>query len=612
MKRKTKNIICIIGILIGIAIISTTIILAKNNLASSNGVLINENGGGNRPAMPNDGNMQGQPPELPDGQTPNMDGNEPPQEKNNQNNESSDSTTTKSKKSKKSDNQTNDSSTSSSSDSNKMNKGQRPSMEESFVKKDSVVKLTAWYIIAISCGALILSVSLSYLILSLFGKKDIFTKGDKIIIYILTTVIFTAGITFGLVTFTNNNILLTKTADSIKSSIKKDNNSSSNANVKGKKEVTTTETLKDSYSSTESDENSILVKNGSTATIDGANIEKSGDSNNSETADFYGTNAAIMTTDNSKTIIKNSTISTNAKGANAVFSYSTGTVEISDSKITTTGSNSGALMVTGGGTLTANNVTAETSGNSAAPIRSDRGGGTLTVNKGTYTSHGTGSPVIYSTADITVNDAKLTATSSEGVVVEGKNSVTLNNVDMEVTNTKLNGNSQTYKSIFIYQSMSGDADVGTSKFTAKDSKIVNNKGDIIFVTNTSTQINLENNEIINNDKNGVFLRVSAAKWGTSGSNGGDVILNMTNQKVSGDIVIDNISTLEYNLTKSTYTGSINNKNTAKSIKVSLSKDSKWTLTSDSYITELNDKDSTYSNIDLNGYKLYVNGKELKK
>ena len=268
-------------------------------------------------------------------------------------------------------------------------------------------------------------------------------------------------------------------------------------------------------------------------------------------------------------------------------------------------------MVTGGGTLTANNVTAETNGNSSAPIRSDRGGGNLTVNGGSYTSHGTGSPVIYSTANITVNDSNLTSTASEGVVVEGKNSVTLNNVTMESTNTKLNGNSETYKSIFIYQSMSGDADVGTSSFSAKDSSILNNKGDIIFVTNTSTVIELENNEIINNDTDGAFLRVSAAKWGTTGSNGGNVVLNAKNQKIDGDILVDNISTLDLSLSNgSSYTGTINSENTAKTINVSLDSTSSITLTGDTYITSLSNEVSDNSNINFNGYTLYVNGDAL--
>ena len=156
--------------------------------------------------------------------------------------------------------------------------------------------------------------------------------------------------------------------------------------------------------------------------------------------------------------------------------------------------------------------------------------------------------------------------------------------------------------------MSGDADVGTSSFTAKDSKIINNKGEIIFVTNTSTVIELENNEIINNDADGGFLKVTAAKWGTSGANGGNVTLNAINQKIAGDIYVDNISTLDLSLKNgSSYSGTINGENTAKTINITLDSSSTLTLTSDSYITSLNNDVADNSNINLNGHTLYVNG-----
>lgn len=382
--------------------------------------------------------------------------------------------------------------------------------------------------------------------------------------------------------------------------------SDSNVSHVGATEISTDTTSSDqSYSSTNDSENALLVTGG-TSTISNPTITKSGDSDG-DNSDFYGTNAAVLVKEGTLNI-DGGTVTTDGSHANGVFAYSNGTINISNTDIKTTSNNSGAIMVTGGGTLTAKNVTAETEGNSSAPIRSDRGGGILTVNGGKYTSHGTGSPVIYSTADITVNDATLTSTASEGVVIEGKNSVTLNKANLEVTNNKLNGNSETYKSIFIYQSMSGDAEVGTSSFTAKDSKIVNNKGDIIFVTNTNTIIELENNEIINNDKSGNFLNIAAAKWGTSGSNGGAVTLNAKNQKISGNIVVDDISTLDFSLKNgSTYSGTINNKNTAKTINISLDSSSSITLTGDSYITSLDNADSTNSNINFNGYTLYVNG-----
>ena len=54
----------------------------------------------------------------------------------------------------------------------------------------------------------------------------------------------------------------------------------------------------------------------------------------------------------------------------------------------------------------------------------------------------------------------------------------------------------------------------------------------------------------------------------------------------------------------------NNDQSAKSVKLTLDTSSKITLTGDTYVSSLEDADSTYSNINFNGYKLYVNGKAL--
>lgn len=361
------------------------------------------------------------------------------------------------------------------------------------------------------------------------------------------------------------------------------------------------------YSSTVGSQNALLVTSG-TSTINNSNVSKTGDSSGDD-ADFYGTNAAVLVTGGVLNI-NGGTFTTNGSHANAVFAYNDGTINISDATINTTSNNSGGVMVTGGGTLNSNSCIVKTTGNSSAAIRSDRGGGTLTVNGGTYETSGQGSPAIYSTADITVNDAKLISTSSEGLVVEGANSITINNTTVEDTNNTLNGNSETYKNVFLYQSMSGDADQGTASFTAKNSTLITNKGDTIFVTNTTATINLENNTITNND--GDFLRIQTGKWGNSGSNGGNVTLTMTNQKVEGNIIVDSISTLDMTMkNKSILVGAIDTENQAKNINLSMSSDSVLSLTNDTYIDSLENEDETNSNIYSNGkYKLYVNGKEV--
>ena len=386
------------------------------------------------------------------------------------------------------------------------------------------------------------------------------------------------------------------------------------------KKISTNKTLKKgTYTSTTADQNAIWATGDITAKLSNITVKKTGDSDGGDSTSFYGTNSGILASGGAKLTLNNINVTTNAKGANGVFCYggsattnnstSDGTtVTIKNSRITTKADNSGGIMTTGGGTTNAYNLKIKTAGTSSAAIRTDRGGGTVKVNKGTYTTTGKGSPAVYSTADVTVSNATLKATASEGIVIEGKNKVTLKNCTLTDNNTTLNGQSTTYKNIFLYQSMSGDAASGSASFKATGSKITTKKGDTFYITNTSAKISLTNNTITNTDSTGNFLRAQADSWGNSGSNGGDVTLTMSKQKASGNIVIDSISTLDMTMkNNSSYKGTINGSNEAKSIALTLDKSSKITLTGDSYVTSFTDADSSYSNINFNGYKLYVNG-----
>lgn len=236
------------------------------------------------------------------------------------------------------------------------------------------------------------------------------------------------------------------------------------------------------YRSTGDDENALRI-DGVTVTLSGITVEKSGGStSNTENGDFYGVNAALLATDGATVNIKNATVKSSAQNGNGVFSYGSGTtVNISDSKITTTADNSGGIQTTGGGTTNASNLTVDTSGNSSAAIRSDRGGGTVNVKGGSYTSNGYNSPAVYSTANITIADADLTATNSEALVIEGKNSITLTdcNVSGNMSDTKGSSSSENVHNIMIYQSMSGDADVGTSSLSMTGGTLTSNNGDVI-------------------------------------------------------------------------------------------------------------------------------------
>ena len=447
-------------------------------------------------------------------------------------------------------------------------------------------------------------------------------KKNLLYIIIISVLVIVLGVLWFLIISNNNSSNSNSGSNNSNGGPRMNNNSS--ATYSAVKEITKDEDITSGeYKSTNADENVISVSGEVKSTLSGITVSKSGDSDGGDNTSFYGTNSAIIAKGGANVTIKNANITTDATGANGVFSYGGSattnnsssdntTINISDSTITTSKDNSGGIMTTGGGIMNVTNLTITTAGTSSAAIRSDRGGGTVTVNKGTYKTTGKGSPAIYSTADITVKNATLISTSSEGAIIEGKNSITLENVELTDTNNQLNGQSTTYKNIFLYQSMSGDAAEGKAVFTSKNSTITTNKGDSFYVTNTTAEINLENNKIINNDSTGNFLRIQKDSWGNSGSNGGTVILNLTNQEINGNIVVDSISKLTMKLSDgSTFKGTINNSNEGE-VSLTLDKSSSITLTGNTYIKSLTNTDSSNSNINLNGYKLYVNGVEFTK
>lgn len=362
------------------------------------------------------------------------------------------------------------------------------------------------------------------------------------------------------------------------------------------------------YTSGGDDENALRI-DGATVTLDGITVNKTGGaSSNTENGDFYGMNAGLLALNGALVTITNANVTTNAVNGNGVFSYGTGTtVNISDSVIHTTMNNSGGIQTTGGATMNATNLDVQTAGNSAAAIRSDRGGGDVNVSGGTYVTGGTGSPAIYSTADITVDNATLTANASEAVVVEGKNSVTLNNVTLTGNMQPSTDANENVHNIMLYQSMSGDAEVGHSSFTVTGGSILANAGDLFYVTNTTCTISLTNVALTlaNDTLLNVAGNSSSRGWGTAGANGGVCTFTASQQTLAGNILVDAISSLDFQLADgSVFTGSINPTGAAGTVNVTLGSGCQWVLTGDSYITSFT---GDVSSIVTNGFTVYVNG-----
>lgn len=196
--------------------------------------------------------------------------------------------------------------------------------------------------------------------------------------------------------------------------------------------------------------------------------------------------------------------------------------------------------------------------------------------------------------------------------MEGKNSVSLTDctVTGNMDNTYNGDSDENIHCIMIYQSMSGDAAVGEAYFSAEGGSITSNSGDMFYVTNTDCEIYLK--KVAFTLANDVFLRVegnsSSRGWGTAGANGGDVILTAEEQELQGNILVDDISSLNFTMKNGTsFHGAINPDGEGGTVEVTLDADSAWTLTGDSYISSF---DGDISSITANGYHLYINGEEM--
>lgn len=365
-------------------------------------------------------------------------------------------------------------------------------------------------------------------------------------------------------------------------------------------EYSSDETVSDtSLESTGTDENAALVSNGAEVTFNNDAISRtSSDSQGGDNSSFYGVGAAVLATDGTA-YVKDSTVTTDSKGGAGLFAYGDGTVYAADTDITTQQDTSGGIHAAGGGTLYAWDLSVETNGESSAAIRSDRGGGTMVVDGGTYTSNGVGSPAVYCTADIAVNNAELTANGSEAVCIEGLNSLRLYNSNLTGNMSDDDQNDTTW-TVILYQSMSGDSEVGNSTFQMDGGTITSKNGGLFYTTNTECTIALKDVDITYNDDSEFFLQCTGNNnqrgWGQSGANGSDCNFTADSQDMKGNVIWDSISDLDFYMTNgSTLEGAFVNDETYAGnggdgyCNVVIDKDSTWTVTGDSTITSLSNE-----------------------
>ena len=295
-----------------------------------------------------------------------------------------------------------------------------------------------------------------------------------------------------------------------------------------------------SYSSTTSDQAVFLVVGGGSLTIKNAAITKSGDTANEEQSNFYGFNSAVLVAgEGSHVTVENTTITTESSGSNGVVATGGAAATVQHTTIETHLDSSRGLHATYQGAVTGENVAIRTRGAHSAALATDRGNGTVTVS-GTneLNTSGDGSPLLYSTGQITASGITGEARGSEVVVVEGKNSATLTG------STVASGGA---KAIMLYQSFSGDAhdkDATStqSTFTMADTKLTAKGTDaVLYATNTTTTAALTNVEITSSASAGI--KADEDRWGTSGSNGASLNLTLDGTTITGGATAGSSSTI---------------------------------------------------------------------
>ena len=630
MKKKLSVIISVICIIVSLGSISGTLYYAKNHNTSS----MMQQAGGTPPSMPSQGDNSSQ------------DSNQSNSQQNNESNQQGSSENSNQSTNDQSNSQNQNSSEQSSENSNSQasnQNGQAPSgmpgqdsngnqpsapgqnsnnsqqgmpgqneqnsNQSSQMSQDmtsSSQSLSALQIVIISVSVLVFMLAVTYLIMSKFGSKTLaetFYGAKPTAIYAVVNVVGTI-LLVGALVLSSNALLFNNTSST---------NNTSQITTEGVVDVSDSQELSNkTLSATSSDESAIVVNDGGSLNAKGLTISKSGDSSNTENSEFYGLNAAVLVQKGSEATIKNTTIKTSATGANAIFSTGeNATINVSNTKITTTGDSSRGLDATYGGTINANKVTINTSGQHCAAVATDRGEGTVTVKNSTLNTNGKGSPCVYSTGTISVSNSQGTATDSSCAVIEGKNSITLNNTKLTSYGVGRVDDGIDNCGVMIYQSMSGDASEGTGTFSATDSTLTISKkskvyetSPMFFITNTDAVINLENTKLNYGSNQLVTVSGNDGEWGSQGSNGGNLTFNATNQTLNGNISVDNISTASFILKDSTLTSTINSENKAKEVNLSLDSSSKWIVTGDSYITTLTLENNDLSLIEDNGHTIY--------
>lgn len=178
--------------------------------------------------------------------------------------------------------------------------------------------------------------------------------------------------------------------------------------------------------------------------------------------DYSGSYSVSLTVgEDSTAVIDGTDITASSSGSNGVFATDSGTALVNDTSIETMADNLRGLDATYGGTISANKITADTQGGHSAIVANDRGGGSISLADATLSTAGSGSPLLYSTGDIQVNNVSGTSSGSQIAGMEGLNTILIKDSTSESTVTGKTASDPIANGTIIYQSTSGDVTADT-------------------------------------------------------------------------------------------------------------------------------------------------------
>ena len=349
------------------------------------------------------------------------------------------------------------------------------------------------------------------------------------------------------------------------------------------------------FESSNNDETALLIKNDIVATIRDTAITKSkGNSTNEEKSNTIGLNSAVAVTYDSTAKLFRTKIVTEKENQHALFTGGRKSASIlTDTTIETYGKNSSGLVSASSGLIDATNVILSTKVKEAPGLQTTDEKSTINIKKSNIETNGSDSPIFKNNGEITFDNTTGTSYGANiGIINSGTVNITSSTMLASGASNKKEIN---HNGIYI-NSKNSELNVTNSSLNINSKLPYYNTTTMFIIEDSKTTINLNKTQI------------NFGSFNLLNSKNSEVTINCKNQTLQGNIELDEKSNFTLNLSEnSTYTGKINNKNAA----IIISKDSKLILKSNMYIKELINEDKNNSNISFNGYKLYVDNKEIK-